>query len=117
MTDTPDTSPEAVERFRLDDMWMAKDTDGTWVQYSDYAALSAEHDALITARDMMGEWWAKEKARAEAAEADLEQRKADNKRWRQEATSRTNELITELTALKAELAEARDWKKGRKDDE
>ena len=28
-------------------------------------ALSAERDALITARDMMGKWWEKEKARVE----------------------------------------------------
>ena len=53
MTNTPDTSPEAVERFtRHEVMWTGDghtpkpSADGTWVRYEDYAALSAERDAL-----------------------------------------------------------------------
>ena len=54
MTDTPYTSPEAVERF-TSSFWasemeagaeMEPDPRGEWVRYSDYAALSAERDAL-----------------------------------------------------------------------
>ena len=48
MTDTPDTSPEAVERFSYSGMRI--DDDGLWVRYSDYAARAeaaeAERDAL-----------------------------------------------------------------------
>jgi hypothetical protein len=54
MTDTPDTSPEAVERFDLEQptehMGSASMDPapgyGDWVRYSDYVALSAERDAL-----------------------------------------------------------------------
>ena len=53
-TDKDLTSPEAVERWKV----LPYDThstsavpskDGKWVQYSDYAALSAERDALKAA--------------------------------------------------------------------
>jgi hypothetical protein len=59
---TEDTTPEQVERYKV----LPYDThstsaipskEGNWVRYSDYAALSAERDAL--------------KARAEAAEGKL----------------------------------------------
>jgi hypothetical protein len=36
-------------------------------------ALTAERDALIVGRDMLGRWWEKEKARAEKAEAKLKE--------------------------------------------
>jgi hypothetical protein len=36
-------------------------------------ALTAERDALIVGRDMLGRWWEKEKARAEKAEAALKE--------------------------------------------
>jgi hypothetical protein len=76
MTNTPDTTPEVVERFaRTYNGGLSWDIvpnhEGEWVRYSDYATLSAERDALIHGRDMMGRLWEKEKARAEAAEAEV----------------------------------------------
>jgi len=69
-------------------------------EYNEFRQESAERERDFALK--MG----KLEARAEAAEAELTQRKTDNMRWRHEATSRTNELITERDALKAELAEA-----------
>ena len=95
MTDTPKdlTAPEAVERpirFRpvvsADGLAAARmDRNGNYVMYADYAALSAALEA--------------EKARAEAAEADLTD-------LAQKSTRLITQLEAERDALKAELAEA-----------
>ena len=83
MTNTPDISPEAVERFALtydsdDDMQhMETDFAGGWVRYEDYAALSAElsglKDAYTGAMEDKRMW----KRRAEAAEAERDALKAE----------------------------------------
>ena len=47
MTDTTDTSPEAVERWDIEPDGSAwPHAEGDFVRYEDYAALSAERDAL-----------------------------------------------------------------------
>ena len=82
MTDTPKDliAPESVERLaqRLDGAHCASGCGTMAFCMCAYAAdcvdtlraLSAERDALIEARDMLGGWWEKEKSRAEAAEAE-----------------------------------------------
>jgi hypothetical protein len=48
---TPDTSPETVERYTLYD-WGWRETDeGDWVSYGDYAALSTQLASVTTERD------------------------------------------------------------------
>ena len=113
MTNTPDTSPEAVERLADALECAARVSSASkmicgWLDEAAqtlralYAKLEAEKE-----RSNKFMWQVRDTCkRAEAAEAELYQRKADSKRWRQEATSRTNELIAERDALKAELAEA-----------
>ncbi len=95
MTNTPDTSPEAVERLALtydsdDDMQhMETDFAGGWVRYENYAAISAALGTairnwannelthkLLESRDF-------EEARAEAAEAERDALKAENARLRE----------------------------------
>ena len=79
MTNTPDTSPEAVERFKF--QGMAADDEGMWVRYSDYAVLSAalefqkRHKRLIAGDKI-------------------------------DAVSELRQVKAERDALKAELAEA-----------
>ena len=82
MTNTPDTSPEAVERFKF--QGMAADDEGMWVRYSDYAVLSAalefqkRHKRLIAGDKI-------------------------------DAVSELRQVKAERDGLKAELAEAVDF--------
>ena len=82
MTDTPDTSPEAVERFKF--QGMAADDEGMWVRYSDYAALSAERDAAQKLLNKAEDWMNRadddrlaQKTRAESAEAERDALRAE----------------------------------------
>ena len=88
MNDTPDlTAPEAVKRYDMayggEDTWMGECENGDYVDYDDYAALSAERDEwkaaaqhhhpnLTDFRCWEGRY-RDEKARAEAAEAERNQ--------------------------------------------
>lgn len=58
------------------------------------AALRAERDAVVTARDTMGNLWAQEKARAEAAEAEVERLRGEL----QNATEAKLDAISTLDA-------------------
>ena len=101
------TAPEAVERWDIHpyDQYSIEqrrcDT-GDWVQYSDYAALSAERDDQKKARLEAVRSWMNAEARAEEAEAKFEQAKA----LYLETLGRAVEVEAELTTLKSELAEA-----------
>ena len=81
MTNTPDlTAPEAVKRYDMrgrDDAWMGECENGYYVDYDDYAAISAalEAEKSMHAKTMqLGLQFAADvvvwKARAEAAEAE-----------------------------------------------
>ena len=75
MADPDLTAPEAVERLvqhydNANDHLPNPSENLTAVTLR---ALSAEREALITARDMMGRLWEKEKARAEASDAKLKE--------------------------------------------
>ena len=78
MTNTPDTSPEAVERFIPDVIgikgaWpdMTPHKTGGYVRYADYAALSAELEVERTSHTATLKDAQADHARAEAAEAEL----------------------------------------------
>jgi len=121
MTDTPDTSPEAVERLAAHLELQSNPTFTKEKSAATLRALSAELDELKKEYDefinsvqvrerVFAAGMGKLEARAEAAEAELDQRKADNKRWRQAATRRTNELITERDdQKKARIEAVRSW--------
>ena len=88
MTNTQDTSPEAVERLAQDMQEHMPFGRGSATLRALSAALEAEkRHKLAIAGDKIN------------------------------AVSELRQVKAELTTLKAELAEARDWKKGRKDDE
>lgn len=90
MTDMTERGQGTVARYapKIAENWrgiagniyarMRRKTNGGYVCFSDYEALAArlaeveaERDALETAREMLGGFWAKDNARAEAAEAEV----------------------------------------------
>ena len=120
MTNTPETSPEAVERWDIEPDGSAwPHAEGDYVRYEDYAALSAaleagkdERRTLIQALKDGGEIQRIATARAEAAEAALEEEQRIS-------TMRGNKIEFDLIpaladteaerdALKAENARLRD---------
>jgi len=93
------TSPEAAERLaKTCDVAAAiagrRRHKAQHAHYKNCAAtlhaLSAERGALISARDMLGEWWARDKARADAAGAERDALKAELA----EAKMHVSEMIT-----------------------
>ncbi len=73
------------------------------------AEVEAERDALETAREMLGGFWAKDNARAEAAEAERDACHREINSLTAMLAARLAEYEAERDRLAAELAEAREW--------
>ena len=103
MTNTLDTSPEALERFGN---WIAHNASHTGIDlWNDaYNALSAAHAAALVREQVANAKAMQHKARAEAA-------KAARDRWRaiwEKAQTHNKKLLAERDALKAENARLRE---------
>jgi hypothetical protein len=88
MTDTPDTSPEAVERWHEEIHGMRSgpalfEGQQEYVLYNDYAALSAERDREKAYADQSAINLDNALDRAEAAEAERDALKAENAKLRE----------------------------------
>ena len=117
MTDKDLTAPEAVERFgphAVDggcDAYGAMEDDphGDWVRFEDYAALSAALEVERASHTATIIDWQEDHARAEAAEAKLNEVKAQRDEMRMlknNAQFHEKKQIARAEALDAKLKEA-----------
>ena len=103
MTHPTDEELEAVKRWGIEPDGSAwPHSEGDFVCYEDYVALSAERDDQKKARLEAVRSWMNAEVRAEEAEAKFEQAKA----LYLETLDRAFEAEAEITTLKAELADA-----------